>query len=194
MDRQTGTHATHKSQPRTGHTREPDPKHLEQKHKATHKTATHERTPDRQTSRSHTHTHASRLENDVNQQTTPPASRPHFRVGEREHFETAIFCDKQCHNPQGLLISPGLGYMSPYLHRPESVLERRGVRSQSTGTLISQRSARHHISRRPSLLTHSASPFCQRTYLPCSYCMRSMPMRVSRIILHSAPRSIIRTE
>ena len=37
-----------KSQPRTGHTREPDPKHLKQEHKATRKTATpRERTPDR---------------------------------------------------------------------------------------------------------------------------------------------------
>ena len=47
---------------RTGHTREPE--HLEQKHKTTRKAATHERTPDRQTSRtlslSHTHTHRSR--------------------------------------------------------------------------------------------------------------------------------------
>ena len=56
-----GSHAAlaasvYKSQPRTGHTREPDPKHLEQKHKTTHKTATHERTPDRQTSHSlHVH-------------------------------------------------------------------------------------------------------------------------------------------
>ena len=46
---------THKNL--TGHTREPDPKHLEQKHKTTRKAATHERTPDRQTSRSHTDTH-----------------------------------------------------------------------------------------------------------------------------------------
>ena len=33
-----------KSQPRTGHTREPDPTHNELKHTTTRKTATHERT------------------------------------------------------------------------------------------------------------------------------------------------------
>ena len=32
-----------KSQPRTGHTREPDPKHNALKHTTTRKTATHER-------------------------------------------------------------------------------------------------------------------------------------------------------
>ena len=35
-----------KSQPRTGHTREPDPTHNELKHTITRKTATHERNPD----------------------------------------------------------------------------------------------------------------------------------------------------
>ena len=34
------------SQPRTGHTREPDPTHNELKHTTTRKTATHERNPD----------------------------------------------------------------------------------------------------------------------------------------------------
>ena len=37
-----------KSQPRTGHTREPDPTHNELKHTTTRKTATHERTPDKE--------------------------------------------------------------------------------------------------------------------------------------------------
>ena len=57
-----------KSQPRTGHTREPDPTHNELKHTTTRKTATHERTPDKP--HVHTHTHTSRSENDANQQTT----------------------------------------------------------------------------------------------------------------------------
>ena len=60
----------HKSQPRTGHTREPDSTHNELKHTTTRKTATHERTPDKP--HVHTHTHTSRSENDANQQTTPP--------------------------------------------------------------------------------------------------------------------------
>ena len=51
-----------KSQPRTGHTREPDPKHNALKHTTTRKTATHERgtprrTQPRRTSRRHAHTH-----------------------------------------------------------------------------------------------------------------------------------------
>ena len=67
-----------KSQPRTGHTREPDPTHNELKHTTTRKTATHSPqtnlTHPRQTSRSHaqSHTHTSRTEHDANQQTTPP--------------------------------------------------------------------------------------------------------------------------
>ena len=36
----------YKSQPRTGHTREPDPTHNELTHTITRKTATHERNPD----------------------------------------------------------------------------------------------------------------------------------------------------
>ena len=59
-----------KSQPRTGHTREPDPTHNELKHTTTRKTATRERTPDKP--HVHTHTHTSRTENDAHQQTTPP--------------------------------------------------------------------------------------------------------------------------
>ena len=51
-----------KSQPRTGHTREPDPTHNELKHTTTRKTASHERTPDKP--HVHTHTH------------TPPAPLP----------------------------------------------------------------------------------------------------------------------
>ena len=51
-----------KSQPRTGHTREPDPTHNELKHTTTRKTASHERTPDKP--HVHTHTH------------TPPATLP----------------------------------------------------------------------------------------------------------------------
>ena len=46
------------SQPRTGHTREPDPTQNELKHTTTRKTATHERTPDKP--HVHTHTHTSR--------------------------------------------------------------------------------------------------------------------------------------
>ena len=45
-----------KSQPRTGHTREPDPTHSELKHTITRKTATHERNPDTP-AHVHTHTH-----------------------------------------------------------------------------------------------------------------------------------------
>ena len=61
-----------KSQPRTGHTREPDPTHNELKHtitRLTRKTATHERNPD--TPHVHTHTH-----------NTPPhsLSHPHARA------------------------------------------------------------------------------------------------------------------
>ena len=44
-----------KSEPRTGHTRVPDSTHNELKHTTTHKTATHERTPDKP--HVHTHTH-----------------------------------------------------------------------------------------------------------------------------------------
>ena len=40
------------SQPRTGHTREPDPTRNELKHTTTRKTATHERTPQKNLSRS----------------------------------------------------------------------------------------------------------------------------------------------
>ena len=64
-----------KSQPRTGHTREPDPTHNELKLTSTQprrKTSnTHDAlptTPDKP--HVHTHTHASRSENDANQQTT----------------------------------------------------------------------------------------------------------------------------
>ena len=52
------------SQPRTGHTREPDPTHNELKHTITRKTATHERNPDTPHVHKHTHTH------------TPPATLP----------------------------------------------------------------------------------------------------------------------
>ena len=60
----------HKSQPRTGHTREPDPTHLELKHKphAKHQ-HTNERTPDNRRSRSPTsrsiylHTHTAPAQN-----------------------------------------------------------------------------------------------------------------------------------
>ena len=52
-----------KSQPRTGHTREPDPTHNELKHTTTRKTASHERTP---ADKPHVHTHTH----------TPPATLP----------------------------------------------------------------------------------------------------------------------
>ena len=57
-------------------TREPDPKHLELKHKTTRRTATHERTPDADLTLTHTHSHlpprsvlrrSRTSENDVNQ-------------------------------------------------------------------------------------------------------------------------------
>ena len=50
-----------KSQPRTGHTREPDPTHNELKHTTTRKTATHERTPDKRTNLTFTRTHIQTL-------------------------------------------------------------------------------------------------------------------------------------
>ena len=56
-----------KSQPRTGHTREPDPTHNELKHTTTRNTATHERNrqpmPPTQTDTSvvHTHTHGNKV-------------------------------------------------------------------------------------------------------------------------------------
>ena len=46
-----------KSQPRTRHTREPDPTHSELKHTTTRKPATHERTPDKPHVHTHTLTH-----------------------------------------------------------------------------------------------------------------------------------------
>ena len=49
-----------KSQPRTGHTREPDPKHNALKHTTTRNTATHERNTDAPHVDTHTHTHTSR--------------------------------------------------------------------------------------------------------------------------------------
>ena len=49
-----------KSQPRTGHTREPDPTNNALKHTTTRKTATHERNPDAPHVHTHTHTHTSR--------------------------------------------------------------------------------------------------------------------------------------
>ena len=52
----TWTKQSHTSQPRTGHTREPDPTHLKLRHRTTRGTATHERTHTKQTSFTHTHT------------------------------------------------------------------------------------------------------------------------------------------
>ena len=49
-----------KSQPRTGHTREPNPTNNALKHTTTRKTATHERNPDAPHVHTHTHTHTSR--------------------------------------------------------------------------------------------------------------------------------------
>ena len=62
-----------KSQPRTGHTREPDPTHLKLKHETTRGTPTHEST--HQTDLTHTHL-ATRRTMSI-EQTTPPTSRPH---------------------------------------------------------------------------------------------------------------------
>ena len=61
-------HFPTKSQPRTGHTREPDPTHNELKHTITRKTGKqqHSRTQPRHTSRSQVHTHTH----------TPPATLP----------------------------------------------------------------------------------------------------------------------
>ena len=64
----------HKSQPRTGHTREPDPTHNELKHTITRKTATHERNPDTP-AHAHTHTHTPTP-------TPPPTSIPGLRLGQ----------------------------------------------------------------------------------------------------------------
>ena len=52
-----------KSQPRTGHTREPDPTHNELKHTTTRKTATHktENAPQTNLTFTRSHTHTSRL-------------------------------------------------------------------------------------------------------------------------------------
>ena len=52
----TGYRTVDKSQPRTGHTREPDPTHNELKHTTTRKTATHERTPETNLTFTRTHT------------------------------------------------------------------------------------------------------------------------------------------
>ena len=62
-----------KYQPRTGHTREPDPTHNELKHTTTRKTATHERNPDAPHVHTHTHTHTSRHTPSA---TPPRASAP----------------------------------------------------------------------------------------------------------------------
>ena len=66
-----------KSQPRTGHTREPDPTHLKLRHRTTRRTATHERTHTKQTSLTHSHTHTSRSENDVRRRHRPPHTHTH---------------------------------------------------------------------------------------------------------------------
>ena len=69
-----------KSQPRTGHTREPDPTHNELKHTTTRKTATHERTPDKphvhKGVHTHTHTPPERRTMPINRRHRP-ASQPH---------------------------------------------------------------------------------------------------------------------
>ena len=82
-----------KSQPRTGHTREPDPTHLKLRHRTTRRTATHERTHTKQTSLTQSHTHTSRSENDVRRRHRPPHTHTHTQPRARGTIACAISTD-----------------------------------------------------------------------------------------------------
>jgi hypothetical protein len=75
----TVLHSCFKSQPRTGHTREPDPTHNELKHTTTRKTATHERNPGTPHVHTHTHTHT------TVERKTPSATHTRERTRQGNH-------------------------------------------------------------------------------------------------------------